>query len=82
VRRVGTQAAWRRRNPDYFTAHRLQRRQVAAATAGGVDPPVLPAPLSRLPWDLAQDTFGVAGSDFLGQMGRVLLIAAQDQCEV
>jgi hypothetical protein len=40
---------------------------------------VLPPPLSSLPWDLAQDTFGVVGTDFLGHLGRVLLLAAQDQ---
>ncbi len=42
-------------------------------------PLVLPPPLSSLAWDLAQDEFGVTGTDFLGQMGRVLLIAAQGQ---
>jgi hypothetical protein len=40
---------------------------------------VLPPPLSQLPWDLAQDEFGVVGTDFLGHLGRVLLGAAQDQ---
>jgi hypothetical protein len=42
-------------------------------------PLVLPPPLSQLPWDLAQEEFGVAGTDFLGHLGRVLLRAAQDQ---
>jgi hypothetical protein len=37
----------------------------------------LPLPLNRLPWDLAQERFGVQGADFLGGMGKVLLIAAQ-----
>jgi hypothetical protein len=40
---------------------------------------LLPPPLSRLPWDFAQEAFGVAGTDFLGHLGRVLLGAAQDQ---
>jgi hypothetical protein len=40
---------------------------------------VLPPPLSQLPWDLAQEEFGVAGTDFLGHLGRVLLVAVQDQ---
>jgi hypothetical protein len=80
ARRVRTQASWRRRNPDYFTAHRIQRRRLQAHDAqGGVLPLVLPPPLSRLPWDLAQEEFGVAGTDFLGHFGRVLLGAAQDQ---
>ena len=80
ARRARTQASWRRRNPDYFIAHRVQRRRVQAEEAqGGVPPLVLPPPLSQLPWDLAQEEFGVAGTDFLGHLGRVLLVAAQDQ---
>jgi hypothetical protein len=78
ARRVRTQASWRRRNPDYFTAHRLQRRRLIADAGRPPAPLVLPPPLSSLPWDLAQDTFGVVGSDFLGHLGRVLLTAAQD----
>ena len=78
--RVRTQGSWRRRNPDYFIAHRVQRRRLKADEAqGGVPPLVLPPPLSQLPWDLAQEEFGVAGTDFLGHLGRVLLGAAQDQ---
>src|SRR5712692_12033947 len=80
ARRAATQASWRRRNPDYFIAHRLQRRRLKAEEADAVVPPlVLPPPLSHLPWDLAQDAFGVVGTDFLGHLGRVLLVAAQDQ---
>ena len=36
-------------------------------------------PLSRLPWDLAQDEFGVKGADFIGVMGTLLQGAAQDE---
>jgi hypothetical protein len=80
ARRARTQASWRRRNPDYFIAHRLQRRGMQAeAGQAGVPALVLPPPLSQLPWDVAQDTFGVVGTDFLGHLGRVLLGAAQDQ---
>jgi hypothetical protein len=80
ARRAATQASWRRRNPDYFIAHRLQRRGLKAEEADAVvSPLVLPPPLSHLPWDLAQDAFGVVGTDFLGHLGRVLLVAAQDQ---
>ena len=78
ARRAQTQASWRRRNPDYFIAHRVQRRRVQAEHAI-VLPLVLPPPLSQLPWDLAQDTFGVVGTDFLGHLSRVLLGAVQDQ---
>jgi hypothetical protein len=73
-----TQQAWRRRNPDYFHARRLQERQLAGVAGTTPAPLVLPPPLSSLAWDLAQDEFGVTGTDFLGQMSRVLLIAAQD----
>jgi len=80
ARRVRTQASWRRRNPDYFIAHRIQRRRLSAdETQAAVLPLVLPPPLAQLPWDLAQQEFGVAGTDFLGHLGRVLLGAAQDQ---
>jgi len=80
ARRARTQASWRRRNPDYFIAHRMQRRRLEAEEAGGaVLPLVVPPPLSQLPWDVAQEAFGVAGTDFLGHLGRVLLMAAQDQ---
>jgi hypothetical protein len=80
ARRAQTQASWRRRNPDYFIAHRVQRRRLQAEeTQAPVLPLSLPPPLSQLPWDLAQDTFGVVGTDFLGHLGRVLLVAAQDQ---
>jgi hypothetical protein len=80
ARRAATQASWRRRNPDYFIAHRLQRRRLRAEEAHAVIPPLaLPPPLSHLPWDLAQDEFGVVGTDFLGHLGRVLLVVAQDQ---
>ena len=81
ARRAKTQAAWRRRNPDYFIGHRLQRRRLAAEAAApaSIPPLSLPPPLSQLPWDLAQEEFGVSGTDFLSQLGRVLLGAAQDQ---
>ena len=43
------------------------------------EPLRLPGPLGRLPWDIAQDEFGVKGTDFLGVMGKVLLGVAQDE---
>ena len=80
ARRAKTQASWRRRNPDYFIAHRIQRRRLNAdESQAAVLPLVLPPPLSQLPWDLAQEEFGIAGTDFLGHLGRVLLVAVQDQ---
>jgi hypothetical protein len=76
ARRVQTQKSWRDRNTDYFVARRIQER-------GNQKPPPeplrLPPPLNRLPWDIAQDQFGVQGADFIGHMGVVLLRVAQDQ---
>ena len=81
ARRKKTQASWRESNPDYFTARRLKQRAVMVEPPPAPPPAPLrvPPPLDRLPWDLAQDQFGVQGADFLGVLGRVLLGAAQDQ---
>src|SRR5215470_15515930 len=74
VQRRKMQAAWRARNPDYFVARRIQERSKRDRRPKALR---LSAPLSRLPWDLAQDEFGVQGTDFLGVMGTLLLHAAQ-----
>ena len=76
ARRRHTQASWRKRNPDYFIARRIQER---GALPQPPEPLCLPAPLSRLPWDIAQDQFGVQGTDFIGILSTVLLRATQDQ---
>ena len=78
MRRAQTQASWRRRNPDYFTARRIQARRVSAEKGRGIEPLRLPAPLLQLPWDIAQDEFGAVGADFLGHLGRVLVRFGQD----
>jgi hypothetical protein len=77
-RRARTQAAWRARNPDYFRARRILERQRGEAEGAVAPPPRAPAPLDRLPWDLAQDEFGIQGAEFLAGFGRVLLAHAQD----
>ncbi len=69
---------WRAANPDYFTARRIQAR-AAAATERPPEPLRVRPPLDRLPWDIAQDEFGVQGADFLGVFGQVLVRHAQDQ---
>jgi hypothetical protein len=74
VHRRKMQKAWRARNPDYFLARRMQERGKEKQPP---EPLRLPMPLNRLPWDVAQDEFGVQGADFLGVMGKVLLQAAQ-----
>jgi len=75
-RRAQTQAAWRAANPDYFAARRIQAR---AASSTPSEPLRVRPPLDRLPWDIAQDEFGVQGADFLGVFGQVLVHYAQDQ---
>jgi len=74
--RKKTQAAWRTRNPGYSLAWRIQARSESEHPP---EPFRLPHPLSELPWDLAQDEFGLKRADFLGAMGSVLLQAAKDQ---
>ena len=76
ARRVQTQKSWRDRNADYFVARRIQERGNQEKRS---EPLRLPPPLNRLPWDIAQDQFGVQGADFIGVFGTVLLRAAQDQ---
>src|SRR5438132_10023478 len=76
ARRVQTQRSWRESRPDYFIAYRMRERGEQDRPP---EPLRLPPPLSRLPWDIAQDEFGVKGADFIGIFGTVLLRAAQDQ---
>jgi len=71
-----TQAAWRARHPDYFVARRMQARGSRERVA---EPLRVGGPLARLPWDIAQDEFGVQGADFIGVMGKVILGAVQDE---
>jgi len=75
-RRQKKQKAWRQRNPDYFIARRIKDRSGQERPA---EPLRLPAPLSRLPWDIAQSQFGTEGADFIGIMGAILLRSAQSQ---
>jgi hypothetical protein len=76
ARRQKTQAEWRRRNPDYGIAYRLQQR---AAQPVPIEPFRMPTPLNRLPWDLAKDQFGAPGADFIGVLGNLLLGVVKDQ---
>ena len=72
--RLRNQAAWRKAHPGYFIAWRAKER--AERNAGEpVGPPRVPPPLTRLPWEMAQEEFGVAGADFLGSLGRLLVPA-------
>src|SRR5450631_3329606 len=76
VYRQKTQARWRRRNPGYAIAYRIDQR------ATQTEPPAVlrvPAPLNQLPWEFAKDQFGVQGADFIGVMGALILRSAKDQ---
>ena len=79
ARRVQTQRNWRENRPDYFTARRIRERGEQDRPP---EPLRLPPPLSRLPWDIAQDEFRVEGTDFIGILSTVLLRVAQDQFTV
>ena len=76
ARRQKTQADWRRRNPDYAIAWRLDQR---AAQTPPPEPLRFPAPLNQLPWDLAKDQFGAQGADFIGVTSALILRTAKDQ---
>jgi|SRR5215467_9382583 len=76
ARRKQTQARWRRKNPDYATAYRLQRRSALTRAAETLR---VPAPLNQLPWDLAKDEFGGKAADFLSVMGTLLVRSTKDQ---
>jgi hypothetical protein len=76
ARRKKTQAQWRTKNPDYATGYRLQRR---SAQPREPEPLRVPAPLNRLPWDIAKDELGGKAADFLGFMGALLMRSAKDQ---
>lgn len=75
-RRRKKQAAWRARNPDYFSGRRIQAR---GACDEPPEPLRLPSPLNQLPWDIAQSEFGVQGADFIGVMGALLVRSTQSQ---
>jgi hypothetical protein len=76
ARRKKKQKEWRKQNPDYFSARRIQQRNESPRIP---EPLELPPPLTQLPWDVAQDEFGAKGADFIGVMGALLLRAAQSQ---
>src|ERR1035437_3427040 len=76
TRRQKTQAGWRRRNPGYAIAWRIDRR--ASQTQSPPEPSRLPPPLNQLPWGLAKDQFGSQRADFIGVMGSLIVRAAKD----
>src|ERR1039458_9535476 len=77
ARRQKTQASWRRRNPGYVIAWRIDRR--ATQKPYPPEPLRLPAPLNQLPWWFAKDQFGSQRSDFIGVMGALMVRSMKDQ---
>src|SRR5208283_1313639 len=77
ARRQKTQASWRRRNPGYTIAWRIDQR--ATKTQSPPEPLRLPAPLNQLPWGFAKDQFGSQRADFIGVMGALMVRSAKDQ---
>jgi len=59
----------------------VARRLIERSAGGEGDHHRRPAPLHRLPWDVAQDEFGAQGAEFLGEFGRLLVEAAQDEMQ-
>ena len=76
ARRKKTTADWRKRNPGYAIAWRIDQRVAQAETP---DPLRLPAPLNQLPWNFAKDQFGPQGTDFIALMGALMVRTAKDQ---
>ena len=76
MHRQKTQARWRRRNPGYAIAYRIDQRAAQTETPRVLR---LPAPLNQLPWEFAKDQFGAQGADFIGVMGALMVRTAKDQ---
>jgi hypothetical protein len=70
--------AWCRHNPGYFTARRLEER----AAESDPEPPRMPPPLGRLPWDLAQRSSGSKARDSLEVLADYSLVVRKSKCRV
>ena len=76
LRRQKSQASWRRRNPGYAIAYRIDQR---AAQTEPAEVMRVPAPLNQLPWEFAKDQFGPQRADFIGVMGALMVRTAKDE---
>src|SRR5713226_7245613 len=76
-RRQETQASWRRRNPDYGIAYRIDQR--SAQTQPPPEVLRVPTPLNQLPWEFAKDQFGPQCADFIAVLAGLLVRFAKDQ---
>ena len=73
--RQKTQAEWRKRNPDYAANWRHDQRAMQEK------PLRIPAPLNKLPWDLAKDEIGPQTADLIALTGILILRAAKDEIQ-
>jgi len=80
-RRARSQAAWLAGQPDYFVARRIAKRAERKEESGRDVAPMRapPGPMTKLPWQLVQDEFGVQVGDFLWQFWKVLTRHVQDE---
>jgi hypothetical protein len=74
-RRRRTQASWRERNPEYGASYRLDQRRRVGERA---EPLRMPAPLDKVPWQVAKDVMGAEATELLGVSSRLILGAAKD----
>jgi hypothetical protein len=77
-----TQADWRACHPDYELGRQLDQREALDEEQRRDFAARFCAPLTRLPWDRAQDALGLQGADFIGVFGRVVLKHFQDVMRV
>lgn len=73
--------AWHARHPDYDRGRRLQKKLEQAAEKGAPERPEK-APLSGLPWDVAQDVMGLQLLVIIMELAKVLVRHAQDKRRV
>src|SRR3982750_1033004 len=77
LRRQKTQASWRKRNPEYGAAYRIQQRALQRDPVA--EPLRMAAPLNQVPWGLAKDQFGAEGADFIAIVSGLLLRSGKHQ---
>lgn len=70
--------AWHARHPDYDRGRRWQKKLAQAAQKGAPERPE-EAPLSGLPWDVAQDAIGLQVVVIILELAKVLVRHAQDE---
>lgn len=78
VRHRRADRAWHARHPDYDRGRRWQKKLAEAARKEAAERPE-EAPLSGLPWDVAQDAMGLEVVVIIMELAKVLVRHAQDE---